>query len=200
VPDDGELLDAFLKAHREGDDAEARRLLDGAPTDALRRLMELRRRARSRRAEPEPAAEAEPGLPFDRLGGFRLLRRLGEGGMGQLFLAEQESLGRTVALKVIRQSLLGSPTARERFRREALAAARLHHPNLVTVFTSGEDEGVSWIAMEYVRGEGMDALVQGGGLDTRGANRSHVVNLGACPTDGASRVTRRAPPRQRWSG
>ncbi|MHC4846830.1 MAG: bifunctional serine/threonine-protein kinase/formylglycine-generating enzyme family protein [Planctomycetota bacterium] len=157
--DEGDRLDAFLRAQRDGNEEEARRLLDAAPTHALRRLVNLRRKAQAMQAELEPEA-AEPGLPFERLDEYRLLRRIGEGGMGQLFLAEQESLGRKVALKVIQAALLGSPTARERFRREALAAARLHHPNLVTVFATGEDQGVAYIVMEYVRGRGMDELLR----------------------------------------
>ncbi len=102
------------------------------------------------------AAEAEEGLPFERLGEFRLLRKLGEGGMGAVYLAEQESLGRVVALKAIRADLRGSPTAAARFRREAHLVAKLRHPHIVAVFAVGEETGVLFLAMEYVPGRGLD--------------------------------------------
>lgn len=91
--------------------------------------------------------------PFDRLGDFRLERRLGEGGMGVVYLAEQLSLGRPVALKVLRPELAGSGVAAERLRREALAVARLRHPNVVSVHAVGEDGSVRYVAMEFVPGQ-----------------------------------------------
>ncbi len=88
----------------------------------------------------------------ERLGDFRLLRRLGGGGMGVVYLATQESLGREVALKLVRPETLYFPGARERFRREAEAVARLQHQNIVPVFTVGEEKGIPFFAMERVHG------------------------------------------------
>jgi tetratricopeptide (TPR) repeat protein len=88
----------------------------------------------------------------DRLGEFRLLRRLGSGGMGVVYEAEQESLGRRVALKVVRPELLYFEGARERFRREIDAVARLSHPAIVPVLASGEQDGLPWYAMELLAG------------------------------------------------
>ncbi len=104
-------------------------------------------------------AECEPGLPFERLGEFRLVRKLGEGGMGAVYLAIQESLGRKVALKVIRADRAGSFEAESRFRREIDAISALRHPSLVTIHGSGEAEGVRYFAMEYVPGRGFDELL-----------------------------------------
>ena len=96
-----------------------------------------------------------------RIGDFRLLRLLGEGGMGVVYLAEQESLGRRVALKLIRSELLRVPRARERFQREALAASRLDHPGICPVYDVGEAEGTPYIAMRYVEGETLARKIAG---------------------------------------
>lgn len=88
----------------------------------------------------------------ERLGEFRLLRRLGGGGMGVVFLAEQAAVGRDVALKLIRPDQLYFPNIRERFQREIEAIARLSHPGIVQVHSIGEDKGIPFYSMEYIRG------------------------------------------------
>src|SRR4030095_13383752 len=93
------------------------------------------------------------------LGEFRLLRKLGGGGMGLVFLAEQSSLGRRVALKLIRPEHVYFPGARERFRREVEAVARLAHPSIVPVFTVGEDNGLPYFAMEHVEGSSLAEIL-----------------------------------------
>ncbi len=98
-------------------------------------------------------------LPFERLGDFRLISRIGAGGMGMVFLAEQESIGRLVALKIMRPEIAGSTRARERFVREARAAGRLQHPNIVTIHEAGEDKDVPFLAMELVPGRGLDEIL-----------------------------------------
>jgi len=107
--------------------------------------------------------EPEPDLPFDRLGEFRLITRLGEGGMGVVYLAVQESLNRKVALKVIRPERVGSFEAEARFEREVDAIAELQHPNIVTVYESGEEKGVRFFAMEYAEGRGLERVLRDGG-------------------------------------
>jgi serine/threonine protein kinase/tetratricopeptide (TPR) repeat protein len=106
----------------------------------------------------KPAPSAESDVP-ERLGDFRLIRRLGGGGMGVVFLAEQVSVGRRVALKLIRAEQLFFHGARVRFLREAQAIARMDHPNIVQVLTVGEEAGVPYLAMEYVEGCPLDELV-----------------------------------------
>lgn len=111
-------------------------------------------------AVPGELPSGEKARPFpERLGDFRLLQRLGGGGMGVVFLAEQESLGRTVALKLVRSEHLFFEGSRERFRREVDAIARLQHPAIVPVHAAGEDAGVPWLAMEHVRGASLDAVL-----------------------------------------
>ncbi|MEM7203837.1 MAG: protein kinase [Planctomycetota bacterium] len=93
-----------------------------------------------------------------RVGPFRLLGRLGAGGMGVVFLARQEPLQRLVAIKVLAAGRDADPAARERLRREAEAVARLRHPNIVAVFDAGEHEGRPYFAMEYVPGRTLAAV------------------------------------------
>lgn len=89
------------------------------------------------------------------LGEFRLLRRLGRGGMSEVYLAEQTLLKRHVAIKVLRPELMLDESLRQRFQKEALAVAGLNHPNIVQVYTVGEAEGRFYIAQEYVNGQNL---------------------------------------------
>ncbi len=94
------------------------------------------------------------------LGDYRIVREVGRGGMGVVFEAVQESLDRRVALKVLPQASLLSGNQLERFRREAQTAARLHHTHIVPVFDSGEADGLHFYAMQFIDGEGLDAVVK----------------------------------------
>ena len=117
----------------------------------------VRLRARARVLAP---AAAEVALPFERLAGCRLLKKLGEGGMGVVYLARDESLGRLVALKLMRPELAGGETAGRRFEREARAIAQLRHPHVVTVYASGMERGVRYIALEYLDGRSLAELLR----------------------------------------
>src|SRR5262245_46416197 len=103
---------------------------------------------------PPPAAGPAPR----QLGDYLILREVGRGGMGVVYEAVQQSLGRHVALKVLPESARRSPAHLERFRREARAAARLHHTNIVPVFGVGDHEGTHYYAMQFLRGHGLDAV------------------------------------------
>jgi serine/threonine protein kinase len=96
----------------------------------------------------------------ERIVDYRLLREIGRGGMGVVYEAEQVSLGRHVALKVLSNDSLNNPTYLERFRREAKAAARLHNTNIVPVFGVGEEDGVHYYAMQFIHGEGLDKVLR----------------------------------------
>lgn len=96
------------------------------------------------------------------LGNYRILDRLGEGGMGQVFLAEHRTLGKRVALKLLNRRTV-SPLARERFLREARAAAKLNHPNIIHVHDINPEHDPPFIVMEYADGVTLQAAVARGG-------------------------------------
>ena len=93
------------------------------------------------------------------LGGYTILDELGRGGMGAVFLARQQSLGRNVALKVMRPEWAGDPSFLARFTREAYAAAQLVHHNIVQIYDFGEDQGTSFFSMEFVEGQTLARLI-----------------------------------------
>jgi len=99
------------------------------------------------------------------LGRYQILSKLGQGGMGSVWKAQDTLLGRIVALKLLPESLTGSPQARHRLLREARAASALNHPGIATVFDAGEAEGNFYIAVEYVNGETVTDLAARGPLE-----------------------------------
>lgn len=166
------LYDACVDRLMRGEDVDLDALCAQHPSHApiLREhLTSLREAAKNARATKRPTTRggaarapmiADSGLPFERLGEFRLIRLLGKGGMGAVYLAEQEFLGRLVALKVIRPELGSFRAAKGRFDREVDAVANLRHPNIVTVFSAGEDHGVPYLVMELVPGHGLNELIE----------------------------------------
>src|SRR5262249_38054341 len=96
----------------------------------------------------------------EQLGDYRILREVARGGMGVVYEAEQVALGRHVALKVLPAQSGGDPVRLLRFRREARSAARLHHPNIVPGFDVGGAGGVHYYAMQFIRGQGLDEVLQ----------------------------------------
>src|SRR5438046_10679770 len=99
-----------------------------------------------------PDERPEPDLSGRRIGDYQLLRRLGRGGMAEVYLAEQLSLRRQVALKVLKKSLAGDQAYIRRFQHEAQAAARLIHANIVQIYEGGCIEATNSIGQEYVPG------------------------------------------------
>jgi serine/threonine-protein kinase len=97
---------------------------------------------------------------FEKLGKFEITKRLGQGAMGEVYLGTDPSIGRPVAIKTILASAAQGEEAKARFGREARAAGVLNHPNLVTIYEFGEDQGVLFIAMEYVQGHDLEELLR----------------------------------------
>jgi serine/threonine protein kinase/Tfp pilus assembly protein PilF len=118
------------------------------------------------------AALAETPPPRQALGDFEIVREVGRGGMGVVYEAVQRSLNRRVALKVLSAALGLTPRAVERFRREAEAAARLHHTNIVPVYATGEQDGVHFYAMELIDGPSLDRVLDGLRLARQGPARA----------------------------
>src|SRR5947208_3591188 len=111
--------------------------------------------ASSRPSAPANPPPASPDWSGRNLGDFHLLRRLGQGGMGQVYLAEQISLKRKVAIKMMRTDLAVSAVSLQRFKAEAQAIARVSHANIVQVYAIDEEAGLHYMALEYVEGRNL---------------------------------------------
>src|SRR4026209_1949104 len=101
------------------------------------------------------------GTVFD--GRYRIIRKLGAGGMADVYLAEDQELGRRVAIKILNDRHAADDSFVERFRREAKNAAGLSHPNIVSIYDRGEAEGTYYIAMEFLDGRSLKELIVGRG-------------------------------------
>src|SRR5437899_6349153 len=122
------------------------------------------------------------------LGDFEIIRELGRGGMGIVYEARQVSLNRKVALKVLSGGLGLTSKAVQRFHREAEAAAKLHHTNIVPVYTTGEQDGTHFYAMELIEGPSLDRVIRQLRQGVAGAERSDAPA-------GASEASAPATPR-----
>ena len=116
---------------------------------------------------------------FEKLGKFEIRRVLGNGAMGEVYLGIDPSIGREVAIKTILPAAAQGGDAKERFAREARAAGVLNHPNLVTIYEFGEDQGVLYIAMEFVKGHDLEDLLRDQSL-----TRSETLEVLAQVCDG----------------
>src|SRR5436190_2512618 len=102
--------------------------------------------------------------PGTRLGTYEIIGPLGAGGMGEVYRAKDLRLGREVAVKVLPEAVASSADRLARFEREARTVAALSHPNIVTLFSVEDEEGVRFLTMELVEGQSLDRLVAPGGL------------------------------------
>jgi len=112
------------------------------------------------------------------LGHYRLLKKIGQGGMGEVYRAEDTTLKRQVAIKLLPSSVAGDPSRLERFQREAETIAALNHPNIVTLYSVEQDRGLRFLTMELVDGESLDQALARGGLPVK-----RVVELGSALAD-----------------
>lgn len=162
---------AGLRRRRLGDRAVAARLLTpGQLEEALREGGDFGERLVARGwLTPSQLEELKASLdspePVTGFGRYELLGVLGEGAMSVVHRARDRQLGRPVALKILRESLLSHPQVRERFMREAQALARLDHPGIVKVFDSGMDGGRAYLVMELVDGEALSKALAAKKLD-----------------------------------
>lgn len=139
APTDSDLLDQVPEEHRE----------------ALERCFRMIRAGLS-----EAPSALRPLAPGVRLGGFTLIAEIGRGGMAHVWRARQEDLEREVALKILRPGLAIEGRHVDRFKREALAVARLQHPHIVSVFDVGEDRGYHFLAMELIDGPHLGQVLE----------------------------------------
>ncbi len=117
---------------------------------------------------------------------YRILGKLGAGGMGEVFQAEDTKLGRKVALKVLPTSMAGDPERRERFEREARAIAALNHPNIVTIYSVEEADGTPFLTMELVEGQTLGDAIPAHGLPI-----SRVLAIGTAIADAIAAAQQR---------
>ena len=159
-----ELAEEFAERYRRGERPSLQEYIERCPEmgDEIRELFPALvevEQAEEVLASP-PGRVASPPTPSVRqIGDYRVIREVGRGGMGLVYEAEQVSLGRRVALKVLPGHVAGDSKAMQRFQHEARAAARLHHTNIVPVFDVGRDGEVAYYAMQFIQGQGLDAIL-----------------------------------------
>jgi WD40 repeat protein/serine/threonine protein kinase len=163
----GQIADEFVEALRQGNrpsvEEFARRYPEHA--DAIREMLPalvLMEKAKSADDGPGQQRQAKvpaAAAPLQQLGDYQILREVGRGGMGVVYEAQQLSLGRHVAIKVLPSHAMLDPRQLGRFQREAKAAARLHHTNIVPVFGVGEQDGLPYYVMQFIKGLGLDVVL-----------------------------------------
>jgi serine/threonine protein kinase/tetratricopeptide (TPR) repeat protein len=179
----GEVLDPDSFAGQHPAHAEELRKL----LPAARALADI-----GRTAAPAPDKMAAGAGPAGRLGDFRLLREVGRGGMGIVFEAEQVSLARRVALKILPSTAALDDKQLQRFKNEAHAAALLQHPHIVPVIAVGEDRGTHYYAMQFIEGKSLAGLIDE--LHSKWVRLDPTVSLSAAARRADPVRVRRAPP------
>jgi WD40 repeat protein/serine/threonine protein kinase len=175
-----QLAEEFAERYRRGERPALEEYLARYPdlADDLRQLLPAMVEIEQVKQDASPS-EPVPGAtraPLTDVGDYHLLREIGRGGMGVVYEAEQVSLGRRVALKLLPQQQLHDARQRRRFEREAKAAAKLHHTNIVPVFGVGDYEGQPYYVMQLIQGVGLDAV-----LGELGKLQSGGAGDGNCP-------------------
>ncbi len=160
------LAEEFATRFRRGERPSLKEYTDRHPdlADEIRELFPAlvkveQAEARQHGDDDKTGDSTASHLPLWQIGDYRVLGEIGRGGMGVVYEAEQVSLGRRVALKVLPRQVASDRTTLERFRREARAAARLHHTNIVPVFDVGQDGDVRYYAMQFIQGQSLDAVI-----------------------------------------
>lgn len=191
--------DSFVARLRRGERPTLAEYTERLPEQATRireifpRLLAEERRSLGDRSATGPfgPVESTASIPST-IGDYVIVREIGRGGMGIVYEAVQASLGRQVALKVLPHGATSRSSFIERFRREARAAARLHHTNIVPVFGVGEWEGIHFYGMQYIEGLGLDSVLKeirrrrGMPYDAQ-ADMARTINLNQTTSD-ADRV------------
>ena len=158
-----ELADDFLERRRRGETPAIEDYAGRYPklADEIRDLFPAIV-AMEQLKDNKSAAPGGPvlgGLTTQQMGDFRILREIGRGGMGIVYEAEQLSLNRRVAVKVLPRQAVLNPKYAARFQREARTAANLHHANIVPVYGAGVHDGFHYIVMQYISGVGLDRIL-----------------------------------------
>jgi WD40 repeat protein/serine/threonine protein kinase len=162
----GQIADEFVEAIRQGKHPSVEEFVQRYPAhaDEIREMLpalELMETAKSADASgQQPLAQAAGAVPLLwQLGDYQILRVVGRGGMGVVYEAQQLSLGRHVAIKVLPSHALLDPRHLGRFQREARSAAKLHHTNIVPVFGVGDQDGLHYYVMQFIPGLPLDVVL-----------------------------------------
>lgn len=158
------LLEEFLERMRRGEEPSTEDYARRHPglADEIREVFSAAaamENLKGASGDPSGTRAPTPQTLPERIGDFRIIREIGRGGMGAVHEAEQESLGRRVAVKVLLHQTLHGSAQLERFLREARLAAGLHHTNIVTVYGVGEEGGLRYIVMELIEGVSLDRVI-----------------------------------------
>lgn len=164
----GMIVDEFTQAVRQGRRPSIEEFAARYPAhaDELRELLPALVMMEQAKSSPDATTDGSSTAEVSRvpelrqLGDYRILREVGRGGMGIVYEAEQISLGRRVALKLLPTNMQGKGQQRMRFEREARAAAKLHHTNIVPVFGVGEQDGMCYYVMQFIQGLGLDNVLE----------------------------------------
>jgi eukaryotic-like serine/threonine-protein kinase len=162
-PDDGRLaqvLDVYLAEVEAGREVDVETLIEANPAiaDRLRDCLGILQ-AVGQVTNPQTLRDHEATEGWTPLGDYRIIRQVGRGGMGIVYEAEQVSLGRRVALKILPFANALDPPQLARFKLEAQAAAQLHHANIVPIHAIGSERGVHFYAMQFIEGRTLDDLI-----------------------------------------
>ncbi|MFL5244191.1 MAG: protein kinase domain-containing protein [Gemmataceae bacterium] len=190
-----ELAEQFLERYRLGERPSLKEYIDRHPElaadirdvfPAMAMMENIALADESIADQAETERIEAPAAPLQQLGDYRIIREVGHGGMGIVYEAEQVSLGRHVALKLLPQKLLLGAKQKQRFEREAKAAAKLHHTNIVPVFGVGEQDGMPYYVMQFIQGLGLDEVLSE-------LKRMRVVGAPtpSMPAEGELRISRR---------
>ncbi len=162
----GPLMDEFLSRKRKGEYPSLSEFVQRHPeleTEIRELFPAVAMMEQAEVSEPSHAFAApvtSDGKELKRLGDFQIIREIGRGGMGVVYEAVQESLGRHVALKLLPWQSVADTRQVQRFQREARIAASLHHSNIVPVYGVGEADGLHFLAMQYIHGQSLDSVLR----------------------------------------
>jgi eukaryotic-like serine/threonine-protein kinase len=182
------LAEEFAERYRRGESPSVSEYVERHPewAEELRELLPpVAQMEQLKRLKQASGTNGADGPCLEQLGDYRILREVGRGGMGVVYEAVQQSLGRHVALKVLPRHSLLDPKKLQRFRREAQAAAHLHHTNIVPVFGVGEQDGLHYYVMQFIDGQGLDRLVAGWREGTAAGKRRRTGAAGKRASTGS---------------
>ena len=199
------LAEEFLDRKRRGEHPTLREYVDRHPDlaveirdlfPALLMMEDLGEDSGGTTGSLAAANGAALGTRLQRLGDYRILREIGRGGMGVVYEAEQESLGRHVALKVLLGHSRLDPQQTARFQREARAAAKLHHTNIVPVYGVGEQDGLHYYVMQFIQGLGLNEVL----TEVRRLRQTRPASNQPAAAGEAKDVSAAAVARSLWTG